>query len=182
MADKALVLDLTNYKDRRGSRVEPGKYTVVVEDVESNKSNAGNPYLTVWLRIEDDGEHKGDTLLDRLVLTEKSLWRVVAFLQAVNVPTPRKRLSIPYRLLVGKRLVVDVEDGEPYNGSVRSEVRGYGKAAAASEDAGGDLGDVDEEVPANAPDPEPAPAAEAEAEDTVETDGVETVNLDEIEL
>jgi len=120
VADKALTIDLTNYKDRRGSRVEPGKYVVVVEDVESNKSNAGNPYLTMWLRVASEGEHKGDTILDRLVLTEKSLWRVVAFLQAVNVPTPRKRLSIPYRSIIGKRLTVDVEDGDPYNGTVRS--------------------------------------------------------------
>lgn len=181
MADKAIVVDLTNYKDRRGSRVEPGKYAVVVEDVESNKSNAGNPYLTVWLRIDQPGEHKGETLLDRLVLTEKSLWRLVAFLQAINVPTPRKRLSVPYRLLIGKRLVVDVEDGDPYNGSIRSEVRGYTKAAQAAEEAGGDLGDVEEtaEEPAAEAPKEDVPE---EASEAVETDAPETVNLDEIEL
>lgn len=183
MADKAIVVDLTNYKDRRGSRVEPGKYAVVVEDVESNKSNAGNPYLTVWLRIDQEGEHKGETLLDRLVLTEKSLWRLVAFLQAINVPTPRKRLSVPYRLLIGKRLVVDVEDGDPYNGSVRSEVRGYAKAAQAAEEAGGDLGDIKEEETAEESAPEaPKEEAPAAASEAVETDAPETVNLDEIEL
>ena len=181
MADKALTIDLTNYKDRRGSRVEPGKYVVVVEDVESNKSNAGNPYLTMWLRVASEGEHKGDTILDRLVLTEKSLWRVVAFLQAVNVPTPRKRLSIPYRSIIGKRLTVDVEDGDPYNGTVRSEVRGYSKAPQAAEESGGDdLADLAEE-PQEAEAPAKPVAAEALAEE-VEVSGPETVNLDDIEL
>lgn len=179
MADKAIVLDLTNFKDRRGSRVEPGNYEVVVEDIESAKSNAGNPYLTVWLRIDSEGEHKGETLLDRLVLTEKSLWRVVAFLQAVNVPTPRKRLSIPYRLLLGKRLVVTVEDGDPYNGTVRSEVRGYAKAAQAAEESAGDLSDVPS---SNGSEPTAEGPSGTPSEEKVEADGPETINLDDIDL
>lgn len=182
MADKAIALDLTNYKDRRGSRVEPGKYEVVVEDIESNKSNAGNPYLTVWLRVED-GEHKGETLLDRLVLTEKSLWRIVAFLQAVNVPTPRKRLSIPYRLLIGKRLIVTVEDGDPYNGTVRSEIRGYAKAAQAPADNAGDLGDVAaDSAPETAAEPASEEPSTGEANGKVEASVPETLNLDDIDL
>lgn len=143
MADD-LIVDLTNYKDRVGSRVIPGRYTVVVDDAESDTARSGNPMVNLWLRVQG-GEFDGATIIDRLVMTEKSLFRVVGFMQAVGLPTPRKRLKLNIRQFVGKTLQIDVVDGEPYNGRVKSEVSGYMRNVGAdSEDDTTDLDDLSE--------------------------------------
>lgn len=176
MAAEQLVVDLSNYKDRVGSRVAPGRYRVQVEDVEASKSNAGNPMVNVWYRIIGT-EFDGQTIVDRLTITEKSLFRVVGFMQAIGLPTPKKRLNLNIRAFVGKKLDIDVEDGEPYNGRVKSEVRGYIRvaganqaAAAAEEDEFGglDTAPAEPEVPETSDKvqdlPEPAaPAQTAQA-------------------
>lgn len=126
-----LTIDLTNYKDKVGSRVLPGRYRVVVEDAEQTKAASGNQMINLWLRIQG-GEFDGSTIVDRLVLTENSLFRVVGFMQALGYPTPKKRLSVNLRQWVGKVLDIDVEDGDPYNGRVKSEVRGYSKVTGAT--------------------------------------------------
>lgn len=119
-----LNVNLTDYKERFGQTVPPGRYTVVVDDLEQTTSKAGNPMVNLWFRIVE-GPHDGATIVDRVTVTEKALFRVVAFMQAIGQPTPRRNLQINLNTWLGKRLQVDVEDGEPYNGRVRSEVRGY---------------------------------------------------------
>lgn len=67
MAGDDLIVDLTNYKDRVGNRVVPGRYTVVVEDAESDTAKTGNPMVNLWLRVQG-GEFDGATIVDRLVI------------------------------------------------------------------------------------------------------------------
>jgi hypothetical protein len=119
-----LTIDLTNYKDRVGARVAPNTYRVQVSDVESTESQQKNPMINVWLRIIG-GPFDGQTITDRLTLTDKSMFRVVGFMQAIGLPTPNKRLRINVQQFVGKKLDVEVADGEPYNGRIKSEVKGY---------------------------------------------------------
>lgn len=122
-------VDLSNYKDRVGGHVAEGRYRVLVEDVEPDESKAKNPMINVWLRVIG-GPHDGATIIDRLVLTDKSMFRVVGFMQAIGMPTPKKKFTIDIRKFLNRQLMVDVEDGEPYNGKVKSEVRGYMKLPA----------------------------------------------------
>lgn len=118
-------IDLTKFKDRVGNRVNPGRYRVVVEDAEQDTAKSGNTMINLWLKVVG-GEFDGAVIVDRLVLTENSLFRVVGFMQAIGMPTPKKRLQVNLQTqFVGRALDVDVEDGEPYNGRVKSEVRGY---------------------------------------------------------
>lgn len=175
-----LIVDLTNYKDRVGNRVVPGRYTVLVEDAESDTAKSGNPMVNLWLRVQG-GEFDGATIVDRLVLTEKSLFRVVGFMQAIGLPTPRKRFKLNVRAFVGKTLDVDVEDGDPYNGRVKSEVRGYMRITGgeSTADTATDLDDIE-------PDAETASAA---SEETVEKKSEEkpaakadTVDADEVDI
>jgi uncharacterized protein DUF669 len=122
------VIDLTNYKDRVGSRVTPGRYTVFVEDAETDTTSTGKPMINVWLVIKG-GEFEGSTIIDRLLPAhEKALFRVVGFMQAIGMPTPKRQMKLNVNAFRGKTLVVDIEDGEPYNGRVKSEIRGYYKA------------------------------------------------------
>lgn len=173
-----ITVDLSNYKDKVGSRVPEGRYRVVVEDAETDTSAAGNPMINLWLRVVG-GESDGATLVDRLVLTHKSLFRVVGFMNALGLPTPKKRLQVNIRAWVGKALVVDVADGEPYNGRVKSEVRGYERvrSAAASADSETD------ELASLVSEPASAPDVTSQIEEiTSEDDVPETVNLDDLKL
>lgn len=124
MSGGEITLDLTGYKDRMGERVAAGRYRVMVEDVEQDQSKQGNTMINMWLRIVG-GEFNGSTIIDRLVITDKSLFRVVAFMQAIGLPTPKKRFTLDISRFKGKILDVDLEDGDPWNGRVKSEVRGY---------------------------------------------------------
>lgn len=138
-----VVIDLTNYKDKIGARVPEGTYKVIVDDAEPDTSKAGNPMVNLWLRIHG-GDYDGQTLTDRLTITEKSMFRVVGFLQAIGFPTPKKRLSMDITKFLGKALEVTVRDGEPYNGRVKSEISGYArlpKSAAKQSSA-----DIDDSV------------------------------------
>jgi hypothetical protein len=166
-----LIVDLTNYKDRVGNRVVPGRYRVLVEDAELDQSKAGNPMVNLWLRVQG-GEFDGATIIDRLTITDKALFRVVGFMQAIGLPTPRKRLKINVRAFQGKVLDIDVEDGDPYNGRVKSEVRGYVRAGGG-DDESPDLDDVegssDEGLDAFKP-------------DTADDTSVEDVDLEQLEI
>lgn len=148
------IIDLSNYKERFGSRVPEGKYTVRVDDAELDTSKAGNQMINVWYVIAN-GEHAGQTITDRLVLSEKSMFRVVAFMHAIGLSTKKQKHTLSTRTLIGKVLTITVEDGEPYNGNVRSEVKAYERPSAVvsatqSDDLENDLGD-DEPVNDTAP-------------------------------
>ena len=119
-----LIIDLTNYKDTSGARVPEGTYRVVVEDAEVKKSKAGNDMVVLYLRVLG-GPYDGSTILDRLTLSERALFRVVEFMQGIGLPTPRKRLHLKLDVIIGRQVDVRVEDGEPYNGRIKSEVREY---------------------------------------------------------
>jgi hypothetical protein len=178
MADD-LVLDLTNYKDTVGGYVSPGRYAVVIEDAElGESSNKKTPQLTVWLRVVG-GEYDGTTLVDNLYLTDKSTFRVVGFLQALNIATPRQRLTFKVRTFINRRAYVVVED-DVYNGKTRARVSAYERlttgegSGAPAPASGGDLDALDEFAGASGsatdlPDAEPealpekaAPAAPAQ--------------------
>src|SRR6478752_6126368 len=121
-----LDVDLTGFKERVGGRVKPGRYRVIVDDAENDTSKAGNSMVNLWLRVLD-GEYKDAVIIDRLVMSEKSLFRVVGFLQALGIPTPKKKFRLNLAMFKGKVLDVDLDDGEPYLGTVKSEVRGYSR-------------------------------------------------------
>lgn len=137
------IVDLSDYRDTNSARVEPGEYLVVVDDAELTKSKAGNQMVVTYLRIIGT-EFDGQTLVDRMTLTEKAMFRIVGFMQAIGMKTPRQRLKLSTARFVGKRLVVTVDDGDPFGGQVRSEVRGYMRPGNAMPD-GGTSKDADED-------------------------------------
>ena len=184
-----MVIDLSNYKDRMGAHVFPGRYRVQVEDVEAEKSKAGNPMINLWYRIIG-GEFDGQVLIDRITITEKSLFRVVGFMNAIGLPTPKKQIKVNPQRFLGQVLDVEVDDGEPYNGRVKSEVRGYlrvpasersGGAQEEPEFEGGDVSEFASTTTSNPSAEAPAPA-KAAADDAADADADEPVDLDELDL
>lgn len=176
-----LIIDLTNYRDSSSAHIPEGTYAVVVEDAELTKSSKGNPMINLWLRV-NGGEHDGATLVDRLTQTEAALFRTVAFMQAIGMPTPKKRLKLNLQQFIGKHLMVEVEDGDPYRGRIKSEVRGYLRSKNAPAAEQNDLDDLEDE---GVEDEQTAPteaAAPAAAATTVVDDGPVEVDLETIDL
>jgi len=153
----SITIDLSTYKDRFGAYVQPGRYTVQLEDIEHGVSSGKKtPQLEVWLRIlnvvEGDEDAKGKTITDRLYLTDNSMFRLVGMLDAIGLPTPRKKFQLDPQKLVGRIFDVVCDDDEPYNNRVRTRVTGFEKtkkivAAAAAGDTDTDDEDFEEDVP-----------------------------------
>lgn len=160
-----IVVDLTNYKDKVGARVPEGTYKVIVDDAEPDTARSGNPMVNLWLRIHG-GDYDGATITDRLVLTDKSMFRVVGFLQALGIPTPKKRLSFDISKFIGRSLEVTLRDGDPYNGRVKSEVSGYARLAKPAKKAEAEVPEFEEPEPAQE---EEVPEVEGNGEFAAET-------------
>ncbi len=175
----ALTFDFTNYKDTSTAHVAPGTYHAEVSDFEETTSKAGNAMFVVYLEITE-GAHAGQQIIDRLPQTEKAMFRSAAFLQALGVKIAKKKIALNPRALIGRPVDIVVEDGEPYNGRVKSEVREYLRATkpAKAEPAAADpmADEIDE--PAEAP-AKPVPAEDVE--DVVELD-VDSLDIDDLDL
>lgn len=172
----ALTFDFTNYKDTSTASVEPGTYHASVSDFEETTSKAGNAMFVVYLEITE-GPHAGQQIIDRLPQTEKAMFRSAAFLQALGVKVAKKRISLNPKSLIGRPVDIVVEDGEPYNGRVKSEVREYLRATKpADSQPKSDPLDDDDEVPASDDVP-----TKGGAEESVELD-VDDLDIDDLDL
>lgn len=174
----ALTFDFTNYKDTSTAHVPAGTYHAEVSDFEETTSKAGNTMFVVYLEITE-GAHAGQQIIDRLPQTEKAMFRSAAFLQALGVKIAKKKIALNPRALIGRPVDIVVEDGEPYNGRVKSEVREYLRATkpAKVEPEADPMADEAEEAPA-----EPAkPELDATVEDAVELD-VDSLDIDDLDL
>lgn len=177
----ALTFDFTNYKDTSTAHVAPGTYHAEVTDFEETTSKAGNAMFVVYLEITE-GQHSGQQIIDRLPQTEKAMFRSAAFLQALGVKIAKKKIALNPKSLIGRPVDIVVEDGEPYNGRVRSEVREYLRATKPAKAEPQDDPMADEiDEPAEAPAEPAKPELDATVEDAVELD-VDALDIDDLDL
>lgn len=169
----AFTFDFTNYRDTGSARVEPGTYRARVTDFNATESKAGNVMFEVYLEIVD-GPYAGKQIIDRLPQTERAMFRSAAFLQAIGVKIAKKKLALNPKSLIDRPVDILVEDGEPYNGRVKSEVREYLRATKPAKAAEPELPEDDE----------PAEAAEPASTDTADdTDfDVDAIDIDDLDL
>ena len=173
----AFTFDFTNYRETGSAQVPAGTYRARVNDFEETESKAGNAMFVVYLEIID-GPYAGKQIIDRLPQTEKAMFRSAAFLQALGVKIAKKRISLNPRSLIGRPVDIVVEDGEPYNGRVKSEVREYLRATkpVADKPEADPLDDAEDGVE-EAVQAKPAPAAD----ESVEID-VDALDIDDLDL
>lgn len=167
MADNVnsnIVIDLSNYKDSGNVRIPEGRYRAIVDDVDLDKSRAGNTMIKVWMRVLG-GEHDGAIILDRLTLTDKAMFRVVGFMQGIGIKTPKKKLQINLKTFLKRQADIEVVDGEPYNGRIRSEIAQYIRVAQpkADESSEDDLDALEAAAEDEAPAKPSSDAKKAEA-------------------
>ena len=176
----ALTFDFTNYKDTSTAHVPAGTYRAKVSDFEETTSKAGNMMFVVYLEIVE-GPHAGQQIIDRLPQTEKAMFRSAAFLQALGVKIAKKKIALNPRALIDRPVDIVVEDGEPYNGRVKSEVCEYLRATkpAKAESEADPMADEAEE--SSAPAEPTKPELDATVEDAVELD-VDDLDIDDLDL
>lgn len=169
----AFTFDFTNYRETGSAQVPAGTYHARVNDFEETESKAGNAMFVVYLEIAS-GPYAGKQIIDRLPQTEKAMFRSAAFLQALGVKIAKKRIALNPKSLIGRPVDILVEDGEPFNGRVKSEVREYLRATkpATKDEPAADLPDEDDEPEA------PTAAAETAEEDTFDVDALDIDDLD----
>lgn len=178
----ALTFDFTNYKDTSTAHIPAGTYRAEVSDFEETTSKAGNAMFVVYLEITE-GAHAGQQIIDRLPQTEKAMFRSAAFLQALGVKIAKKKIALNPRSLIGRPVDIVVEDGEPYNGRVKSEVREYLRATKPVEAEPKDdpLDGEVEEMGEAASSESAKPELDATVEDAVELD-VDALDIDDLDL
>lgn len=178
-------LPLAKYRDSQSDRIDPGRYTVRVEDADVQESKAGKTMVVTWLKVVD-GEFEGATLVDRMTLTEAAMFRIVGFMKAVKLPVPKRDININTDVFIGRLLDVDVADQE-YRDRVNSQVTGYMMSThAPSKAEETDLEDL--EAGLDEPEAESAeetgevqePAKEEQATEPAPTGEPEVVDLDDI--
>lgn len=174
----ALTFDFTNYKDTSTAHVPAGTYHAEVSNFEETTSKADNVMFVVYLRITE-GPYAGQQIIDRLPQTAKAMFRSAAFLQALGIKISKKKIALNPKSLIDRPVDIVVEDGEPYNGRVKSEVREYLRATKPVKAEPQDDPMADEIAgPAEAP----AKLAPAEnVEDAVELD-VDALDIDDLDL
>lgn len=89
------------------------------------------------------GSAKGNTVFETFSLTEKALWKLKGFLDAVGMKSNGK-LNLDLDKLEGKVCIIDVIHDE-YNGQKRAKISSYIKPGEADDDEDEDIDDEDED-------------------------------------
>lgn len=128
-ASDGFYINASNYKDYTSAHLPEGEYHVRLTDLELTETKKNSdPMVNAFFEVVG-GPYNGSPLIDRWVLTDKTLFRVVPALRALGLKVEKKNMQIPFKLLLGRMVVVRVSDGEPYNGDVKSEIRAYAPTA-----------------------------------------------------
>jgi hypothetical protein len=82
-----------------------------IVNAETCQTEGGDPKIALAYRVVE-GPEAGTTIADTLALTDKALFRVVKVMRAVGIGLERKRVTIPFSSLIGRRMIVTVADGK----------------------------------------------------------------------
>lgn len=131
------------------------------------------------------GSAKGNTVFETFALSEKALWKLKSFLEAIGVKSTGK-FTLDLDKLEGKICIIDVIHDE-YNGTKRAKISAYIKPGDDSDDdddedeVDDEDEDDDEEEPPKKSSKKPAPAKKSKKQPEPEEDDDEDDEDDEEE-
>lgn len=174
---KTVELDFSDVQDLQpfARNVPKGNYILKVKKIEATTSKNGNQMWVVDSEFTE-GPFAGQVIRERLTLTEKALFKVKGWLEALGFNIGRKKIKLPNtseeltKQFGGRVFGAHIDDGDPYvdsngNERINSEIKFHLKAeevkaqAATAEQAQEAVQEPEGEAPAE---PEDAPAAPAE--------------------
>lgn len=133
------------------TKASEGIHTAKVVEILEKESQGGDDMLQFAFEIIK-GEDKGCKVFESFVLTDKALWKLKAFLQAIGMKADGK-IKLDLDKLIGKICDIEVFWDE-YNGQTRTKISDYykaGKGSHAEENSDSvedDDDDDEEEAPA----------------------------------
>lgn len=140
---RTIKVDMTGVETY--SKVSEGIHTAKVVEILQKESQGGDDMLQFAFEVTK-GKDKGNKVFESFVLTDKALWKLKSFLQAIGMKADGK-LKIDLDKLVGK--VCDIEVfWDEYNGQTRAKISDYykvGKGAANDTDEDEDTDDEADE-------------------------------------
>lgn len=146
----ALTVDFSGVEDRRAggtaAHVQEGDYLLKLQEasVIQNKSGDGQHVLWIW-GITKGPEASARPIYHRTSLKPENLWALRNILtDLLGKDIPKKSLNIDFAKYQGRSIGATLEDGEPYDGKVRSQIA-QTFPADEYEDKGAGEADEDEE-------------------------------------
>ena len=152
-SNRKLKVDMTGVESY--TRCSEGEHLAKVKKVEMGTvQGSGDDCIKAVFEVLK-GADKGCQVFETFSLSEKALWKLKSFLQAIGIKADGK-LTLDLDKLEGKVCVIDVVH-EEYNGQKRAKISSYLKESAEDEDEDEDdeeeEDDEDEDEEEEAPQP-----------------------------
>ena len=150
-SNRKLKVDMTGVESY--TRCSEGEHLAKVKKVEMGTvQGSGDDCIKAVFEVLK-GADKGCQVFETFSLSEKALWKLKSFLQAIGIKADGK-LTLDLDKLEGKVCVIDVVH-EEYNGQKRAKISSYLKESAEDEDE--DEDDEEEEDDEDEDEEEEAP-------------------------
>lgn len=119
-----VTLDFSKDTSEGRKRFKPGDYPFKVKSIKMGHSEQkGTPFCQLNLVFGKGSKYAGDTISDRLYITEKALWRIRAAFAACGEEIPKKKMKIDFKSLIGSDLWGTIEDDEYEDKSGKSKMK-----------------------------------------------------------
>ena len=129
-SNRKLKVDMTGVESY--TRCSEGEHLAKVKKVEMGTvQGSGDDCIKAVFEVLK-GADKGCQVFETFSLSEKALWKLKSFLQAIGIKADGK-LTLDLDKLEGKVCVIDVVH-EEYNGQKRAKISSYLKESAEDED------------------------------------------------
>lgn len=164
---RKMKLDMTGVESY--TRCPEGEWLAKLTKIEEGTvQGSGDDCLKARFEVIK-GSAKGSTVFETFSLTEKALWKLKSFLEAIGMKA-NGRISLDLDKLEGKICVIDVIHDE-YNGTKRAKISAYVKPDLDEDEEDDDEDEDDDEEeeaprkPAKKPVKKAAPVEDDEDED-----------------
>lgn len=152
-SNRKLKVDMTGVESY--TRCSEGEHLAKVKKVEMGTvQGSGDDCIKAVFEVLK-GADKGCQVFETFSLSEKALWKLKSFLQAIGIKADGK-LTLDLDKLEGKICVIDVIH-EEYNGQKRAKISSYLKESAEDEDEDEDDEEEEEEDDEDEDEEEEAP-------------------------
>jgi hypothetical protein len=122
---RVITVDMSKATGGGRLRVPEGDYAAKVLNAKYGTSEAsGNPMVTVQF-VGTKGKIKNKEFRDYFVLTDKSLWKLRGFMEALGMDVPKRKLKIDLDRFTGKKVGVTIGDDEDQNSKPVSRPQDY---------------------------------------------------------
>lgn len=140
-SNRKLKVDMTGVESY--TRCSEGEHLAKVKKVEMGTvQGSGDDCIKAVFEVLK-GADKGCQVFETFSLSEKALWKLKSFLQAIGIKADGK-MTLDLDKLEGKICVIDVIH-EEYNGQKRAKINSYLKESAEDEDEDEDEEEEDDE-------------------------------------